>query len=85
MVTHMKTTIEISDPLTRDARRLAASRKLTLRALVEEGLRLAIARHQEEQPFRLRHVTFGGDGLRPEFADAGWERIRDAAYEGQGA
>jgi hypothetical protein len=40
MVTHMKTTVEISDGLLDEARRLAAREATTVRALIEAGLRL---------------------------------------------
>lgn len=82
----MKTTLEISDPLLRDARKIAARERTTLRALVEEGLRSVISRRkQRKQPFRLRKVTVKGEGLHPDFADAGWDRIRDTIYEGRGS
>jgi hypothetical protein len=36
---------------------------------------------QETQPaFRLRLVTAGGRGLRPELKDAGWDEICDFSY-----
>ncbi len=35
----MTTTVEISDPLLREARELAAREGVTLRALIERGLR----------------------------------------------
>ena len=72
-----------SDPLLRDAKKLAAREGTTLRALVEQGLRQVVsdAKHRS-QPFRLRKVSFRGDGLNPEFAEAGWDRIRDLSYEG---
>ena len=38
-----KTTLEIPDPLLRDAKKLAASEGTTLRALVEQGLRKVVA------------------------------------------
>jgi len=34
--------------------------------------------------FRLRNASFAGRGLRAEFADGDFERVRDAAYEGRG-
>jgi CRISPR/Cas system-associated protein Csm6 len=81
----MKTTLEISDPLLREARKLAARERTTLRALVEQGLRRVVTERQRRQAFRLRKASFKGRGLRPEFQDATWERVRDLAYEGRGA
>lgn len=81
----MKTTINIADNIAKRARRLADEEHLTLRALVEEGLRLVIERHGGRRPPRVKPVTFKGKGLTPAFRDAGWGRIRDAAYEGRGS
>jgi len=80
----MKTTLDISDPLLRDARKIAAREGTTLRALVEQGLRRVITDKQRRQAFRLRQVSFGGRGLRPELREAGWERLSTLAYEGRG-
>ncbi len=81
----MKTTLDISDPLFRDARKIAAREGVTLRALVEQGLRQVVAaKKKRSRVFRLRQVTFGGQGLRPELREAGWERIRDLIYEDRG-
>ena len=44
----MRTTIELPDPLYRQAKAVAALRGRKLKDLVEEGLRLAIAKLQEE-------------------------------------
>ena len=38
----MKTTVEISDALLKEARRVAARRNVTLRTLIEEGLRQVV-------------------------------------------
>lgn len=82
----MKTTVEIMDALLTEAKRLAAEEGTTVRALVEEGLRRVLEeRRQRTEAFELRRVTFGGNGLRPEFREGSWERIRDAIYEGHGA
>jgi hypothetical protein len=82
----MKTTLDISDPLLREAKKLAAKEGTTLRLLVEQGLRNVIAgkKRGDRRSFRLRKASFGGHGLNPELAEAGWDRIRDLSYEGRG-
>ena len=85
MVSHMKTTIHIADTIYSEAREIAARDSTTIRALVEEGLRLILARRRAtNEPFRMRRASFGGNGLQPEFRATGWERFREAAYEGRG-
>ena len=76
----MKTTIDIADPLLREAQKIAARERTTLRALVEQGLRKIIAERKTARPFRLRKVTFKGQGLVPELRGADWEKIRTAIY-----
>jgi hypothetical protein len=85
MVTHMKTTIEIADALLTEAKHAAAEDNTTVRALVESGLRKVLDERRQRKPFKLRDGSVGGRGLRPEFAGAGWDKIRDAIYEGRGA
>jgi hypothetical protein len=80
----MKTTLDISDPLLRDARKIAAEEGTTLRALVEQGLRQVVTAKKSRPPFKLRKVTFRGRGLQPELREAGWEQIRDLVYEDRG-
>jgi hypothetical protein len=81
----VKTTIEIADPLMREARQLAERDGTTFRALVEDGLRRIISeRAGKKKPSRFHFTTFKGQGLQPEFRDADWEKIRDAIYEGRG-
>jgi hypothetical protein len=81
----MKTTIDISESLLSAAKKAAARDDTTVRALVEEGLRRALAERQAREPFLLRRASFAGQGLRPELAEAGWDRLRDLSYEGRGA
>jgi hypothetical protein len=81
----MKTTIEISDPLLQDARQLAANEGVTLKAIVERGLRRVVSEAGQRRQFRLRDASFMGEGLQPEFRDADWTQFRDAIYEGRGA
>lgn len=82
----MKTTVEISDALLDDAKRLAAREGTTLRQLIEDGLRRVLGERKAKRGrFRLRDASFGGKGLTPEFREAGWEKIRDEIYDGHGA
>lgn len=80
-----KTTIELPESLLAEAKEVAVREGTTLRALVESGLRGVLDRRRPGRaPFRLRDGSFKGNGFQPEFRDAGWERIRDAVYEGRG-
>lgn len=84
MGTHMKTTIDVADRLLLEAKRVAAREGTTLRALVEAGLREQLARRKAPAPrFVLRRASVGGQGVRPDLRDAGWDRLRDLAYEGR--
>lgn len=80
----MKTTIEISNSLLDEAKKIAAKEGTTVRAFVEQGLRRVLAERKSRGTFRLRKATFKGKGLQPGVKDATWERIRDAVYEGRG-
>lgn len=62
----MKTTIEIADPLLRAARQVARREGTTVRALVEQGLRLALQRFPT------------GDQL--ELTGAGWKISRPLLF-----
>jgi Arc/MetJ family transcription regulator len=80
----MKTTIEISDSLLDEAKRLAAKEGTTIRAYVEQGLRRIVAERKSRGQFRLRKATYKGKGLQPGVQDATWERIRETIYQGRG-
>ena len=82
----MKTTIELPQPLFTQAKRYAAAHDMTLKALIEQGLRTVMAKKTPEAPFKLRDGSFhGAGGMTPEFDNAAWAQIRDAIYEGRGA
>jgi antitoxin component of RelBE/YafQ-DinJ toxin-antitoxin module len=80
----MKTTVEISDALLREARRVAASEGVTLRTLVERGLHRVISEKKDAVPFKLRRASFKGRGLQAGLHDARWERLRELVYEERG-
>lgn len=86
MGAHMKTTIDLNDVLFQAAKDAALREGTTLRTVVETALRqyLETQAARSRAPFQLRRHTFGGGGLQPEAAAAGWERIRDLSYEGRG-
>ncbi len=81
---HMKTTIEISDPLFAKAKALAQKENTTLRSLVEQGL-LQVLRDSKaarSKPFQLKKASVKGRGMTPELiAMGGMSAIRDVANE----
>lgn len=78
----MKTTVEIADVVFHEARRVAAARSVTMRQIIENGLRKVIAEASAPFPFRLQDGSFGGEGLVQPMT---WDEIRDEIYEGRGA
>ena len=81
----MKTTVEITDSLLDEARQVASNEETTLRELMEEGLRRALADRKQQRAFHLRRASFKGKGLQPGIASGSWEGIRDLLYDGRGA
>jgi Arc/MetJ family transcription regulator len=77
----MKTTIELSDALLEEAKRIAARDSTTLRELVESGLRRVLRERRRKGTFTLRDARVGGRGLRPELRGRSWNDIRDLSYE----
>lgn len=66
MGTHMKTTVEIADPLFDAAKKEAERSGCTLRDLIEVGLRNELERRAKEtKPFVLRDMSVHGGGLVP--------------------
>jgi hypothetical protein len=80
----MKTTVEISDSLLREVRKLAAREGVTLRTLVERGLHRIVAETRHAEPFKLRRASFKGKGIRTELREASWDKLRDLAYQDRG-
>jgi hypothetical protein len=81
----MKTTIDIADDLLAKSKQLTDREHVTFRSLVEEGLRYVLTKRGQAKGFQWKPVTVKGKGLKPEFADAGWEGIRNAIYPGPGS
>ncbi len=84
----MKTSIEIGDSLFVKAKKLAKQKRISLRALIEEGLRHVIANKEKDKNApQSKILTFGGDGLTDEYKLRGlnWETLRDEIYRGHGS
>jgi hypothetical protein len=81
----MKTTVEISDALLEQVRKVAAEEETTVRALIEAGLRRLISERARDKAFKLRKASFKGRGLQADLAEGSWEQLRDRAYEGRGS
>ena len=81
----MKTTIDIADDLFLRSKQVSRERGVTLRELLSEGLVYALDKRSAAPATGVKAVTFKGKGLAPEFQQASWGMIRDAAYEGHGS
>jgi hypothetical protein len=85
MASNMKTTIDVPDDLLLRSKQVCRERGVTFRELFSEGLVCAIEKWTTTPAIRVNAVTFKGDGLAPEYQEAPWSVIRDAAYEGHGS
>lgn len=79
----MKTTVEISDNLLRQAKQLALAGGTTLRDLVESGLRKEIASRRQTE-YRLVDESWDGSGLQPGIDEGDWRTVIELAYQGHG-
>jgi hypothetical protein len=78
----MKTTVEITDSLFEEAKAEAASRGVSLRQIIEEGLRTVLSRREKRVRFHLRDGSFGpARGLH---STRSWDEIRETIYQGRG-
>ena len=73
MVIHMETTIDLADDLLLRAKARAVRDSITLRALIERSL--AVALGEREVRVSVKPVVFNGKGLTPGFDGAPGEVI----------
>ena len=81
----MKTTIDIADDLFLRSKQVSRERGVTMRELFLEGLVYVLEKRPATPVSHVKPITFKGKGLAPEFQQASWGAIRDAAYEGHGS
>jgi hypothetical protein len=79
----MKTTVELPDSLLSGAKRYAEAHGVTLKEVIEAGLRSVLAADRSRRrPFRLKRCPFKGKGMAQ---GLDWTQVRDAVYQGRGA
>ncbi len=74
MVSRMKTTVELPDPLLKQAKRLALEEESTLRDLIERGLQWVVTGRDADAP---------GRHARPSLDDVGrgcWSKVPPDKY-----
>ena len=76
---NMRTTIELPDDLFRQAKITAARERVTLRSIVETGLRAELARRQASA-YQMPDLSFGGSGMARGIDEGDWPTIRDIIY-----
>lgn len=79
----MKTTIEVSDELLLRAKQHAKRTGRTLRAVVEEGLRLTLSPARRPAPFRLPDRSVGKRGGDNPLERMSWQDLREEIYGGR--
>jgi hypothetical protein len=84
MGVHMKTTLDITDQLLREAKAVAQREGITVRSLVERGLQLALSERRARKAFRMKDLSVPGQGLQPSARGLSWEQLRDLAYGDRG-
>lgn len=80
MLSHMRTSIDIPDPLLRRAKKLARERGTTLRQLLLNGLQAVIEQETPRGPHRMKDCSFGEGGLVEGLGWSDTERLDELAY-----
>lgn len=65
MLLCMRTTIDLEDPLFRELKQEAASRGITLREVVNERLRRAVAAPERQNEYRFNWKPYRGGRVQP--------------------
>ena len=81
MGAHMKTTIDLSDALFVAAKRHAAKRGTTLRAVIEQSLARTLREMAPAHEFKLPNASVDGKSLTPAARALPWSVLRDIANQ----
>ena len=77
---YMKTTIEIKDELLLRAKREAKRAGVPLRAIVEEGLRLALEKSERSHRYVLEDLSVGNRKADDPLETLSWQDLRGEIY-----
>jgi hypothetical protein len=83
MLIWVKTTIEMNDELFRAAKQAAAHDGITLRELIERGVRGELDR-RERLGYVLPDLSVDGEGVRPGVDEGDWDQVAAIIYTGRG-
>ena len=84
MLLCMKTTIELSEKLLKEAKKYAAEKGLTLKSVIETALRNMFEHKNRPIKFSLRKATFKGEGVQEGQSEGDWTSVRGKIYKGRG-
>ena len=79
-VAYMKTTIDIHDELLARAKRHARESGRSLRAVVEEGLRLVLTTSAPDRQYRLADLRVGDPNAPDPLDQYSWPELRELIY-----
>jgi hypothetical protein len=77
----MKTTLEIQDALLERAKLQAKRSGRSLRAIVEEGLRLVLSKRGRPEEYELPDRSVGDPAGRDPLEALSWQDLREEIYE----
>ena len=78
----MKTTIDIKDELLIRAKKLAKRSGIPLRAVIEDGLRLSLARESDSPRYELPDCSVGDPNANDPLELLSWQDLRSEIYGG---
>jgi hypothetical protein len=81
MLTHMRTSVDIPEPLLRRAKKLARERGIPLRQLLIDGLRSVVENDVKVSAHRMQDHSFGRGGLVEGLSWSDSERLNELSYE----
>jgi len=78
----VKTTIDIKDELLIRAKKLAKRSGIPLRAVIEDGLRLSLARESDSPRYELPDCSVGDPNANDPLELLSWQDLRSEIYGG---